>query len=69
MLLHYDFSLPTKVETDASDGVVSGILSQQQKDELWRPVAFFTKTMTPAECNYPIHDKELLAIIKAFKEW
>ena len=69
VLSHYDFELPTKVETDASDGVVSGILSQQQKDELWKPVAFFTKTMSPAECNYPIHDKELLAIIKAFEEW
>ena len=25
--------------------------------------------MTLAECNYLIHDKELLAIIKAFEEW
>ena len=25
--------------------------------------------MSPAECNYPIYNKELLAIIKAFKEW
>src|ERR1700712_913233 len=25
--------------------------------------------MTDAECNYDIHDKELLAVIQAFKEW
>ena len=25
--------------------------------------------MTPAECNYPIHDKELLAVVAATKEW
>ena len=25
--------------------------------------------MTPAECNYPIHDKELLAIVAVTKEW
>ena len=25
--------------------------------------------MTPAQCNYDIYDKELLAIVDAFKEW
>src|ERR1700712_1042043 len=25
--------------------------------------------MNDAECNYDIHDKELLAVIQAFKEW
>jgi hypothetical protein len=25
--------------------------------------------MTPAECNYAIYDKELMAIVKAFEEW
>jgi hypothetical protein len=25
--------------------------------------------MKPAEINYPIYNKELLAIIKAFEEW
>ncbi|QRV95894.1 Transposon Tf2-1 polyprotein [Ceratobasidium sp. AG-Ba] len=25
--------------------------------------------MTPAECNYDIHHKELLAIVKELKEW
>ena len=27
------------------------------------------KKMSPAECNYEIYDKELLAIIRAFKKW
>jgi hypothetical protein len=27
------------------------------------------KKMNPAECRYPVHDKELLAIVHAFKEW
>ena len=35
----------------------------------WRPVAFFSAKHNPAECNYDIHDKELLAIIKCMKEW
>ena len=34
-----------------------------------QPVAFFLKKMNPAECNYEIYDKELLAIVRAFEEW
>jgi hypothetical protein len=25
--------------------------------------------MTKAECNYDVHDKELLAVVQALKEW
>jgi hypothetical protein len=57
------------LETNALDGVISGILSQKQRDDLWRPIAYFSKTMNSAECNYPIHDKELLAIVRAFEEY
>ncbi|KAL5597079.1 uncharacterized protein BROUX77_007027 [Berkeleyomyces rouxiae] len=34
-----------------------------------RPVAFFSKKLTPAEVNYEIHDKELLAVVKCLEEW
>jgi len=47
----------------------SGILSQQCHDGKWRPVAYRSKTMSDAECNYDIHDKELLAMVQAFHEW
>ena len=33
------------------------------------PVAYFSRKMAPAECNYEIYDKELLAIIRCFEEW
>lgn len=68
ILSHFDPTKETWVETDASDAVVAGILSQMH-DGLLRPVVFFSKRMTPAECNYEIYDKELLAIVKAFEEW
>ena len=64
LLRHYDPELPCRVETDASDGVIAGILSQLQADTEWHPVAYFSKTMLPAECNYEIHDKEMLAIVR-----
>jgi hypothetical protein len=68
VLVHFDPNLKSIIETDASDWVVSGILSQYH-DGVLRPVAYFSMKMSPAECNYPIYDKELLAIIKAFEEW
>ena len=58
-----------KLETDALKYLCSGILSQQYDDGKWRPVAYRSKTMQEAECNYNIHDKELLVIIQAFSEW
>jgi len=48
---------------DASDGVIVGILLQLYLDSEWYPIAFFLKTMDPAEYNYKVYDKEMLAII------
>jgi hypothetical protein len=69
ILRHYDPELQSMVETDASDGVIAGILSQLHPDGEWYPVAYFSKTMAPAECNYGIHDKEMLAIVKSLDQW
>jgi hypothetical protein len=32
-------------------------------------VVFFSQKMVPAECNYEIYDKELLAIVRYFEKW
>lgn len=68
-LMHFDPRLETWVETDASDYVTAAVLSQMDKNGVLRPVAFMSTKMSPAECNYAIYDKELLAIVKAFEEW
>jgi hypothetical protein len=57
------------VKTDASDGVIAGVLLQQHTDKQWYPVAYFSKTIALAECNYGIHDKEMLAIIRSLDQW
>jgi hypothetical protein len=69
LLVHFDSNKPTQMETDASDGVVAGILSQQQSDGEWHPVAYYSKTMIDAELNYAIHDKEMLAIVLSLLHW
>jgi hypothetical protein len=58
------------VETDALNGVLGGILLQQEPTtKLWHLIAFFSKTMQPPELNYDIYNKEMLAIIRALEEW
>jgi len=72
ILRHFDRDLQTIVETDASDYVTSGILSQKHLENgklVLHPIAFISEKMSPAECNYGIGDKELLAIIKALDKW
>jgi len=69
VLTYFKAGRPLLVEPDASKNVCSGILSQHDEDGKWRPIAYGLKTMAPAECNYDVHDKELLAIVQALKEW
>jgi len=57
------------VETDASDIVSAAVLSQYDDEGTLHPVAFFSKKHSPTECNYEIFDKELMAIVRAVKEW
>jgi len=57
------------VETDTSDYAIAGILSITGSDDKIRPIAFYSCTLTMPELNYDTHDKELLAIFKAFKSW
>ena len=69
ILVHFQPGIPTIIETDASDNVIAGVLYQKQLDGEWHPVAYYSKTMIDAEINYPIHDKELLAIVSSFQHW
>jgi transposase InsO family protein len=69
ILRHFDQHRKVILETDASNLVSAGILSQYDDDDILHPVAFFSRKHSLAECNYEIYDKELLAIVTAFKEW
>ncbi|QRV95333.1 Retrotransposable element Tf2 protein [Ceratobasidium sp. AG-Ba] len=69
VLIIPDISKQFFLECDASDFATGAILSQFSEDDRLHPVAFLSKAMTPAERNYDIYHKELLAIVKALKEW
>jgi hypothetical protein len=68
ILRHYSPDYKTQIETDISDSVVAGMISQRFGDE-WHPIAFYSKTMNGAERNYEIHNKEMLAVIRVLQEW
>ena len=69
ILMSFDPDQKTVQEPDASNWAVGGVLSQYDDNGTLRPVAYFSKKNLPAECNYPIHDKELLAIVRCLDEW
>ncbi len=68
ILTHYKQGLKTIMETDFSDVVSSEVFSQLGEDGLLYPIAFFSKNLNPAECNYKIYNKKLLAIIWYFEQ-
>ncbi|MBW0519140.1 hypothetical protein O181_058855 [Austropuccinia psidii MF-1] len=68
ILAHFNPSLPTIVETDASDYALGAVLSQVN-DSAKHPNEFDSPKLLPAELNYEIHYKELLGIVWALKRW
>lgn len=69
VLAHFDADKETWLETDASDFVAAAVLPQRDDEGVLRPFAFLSHRMIPAQCNYGVYDKELLAIVRAFEEW
>ncbi|GJP41219.1 hypothetical protein CLOM_g889 [Closterium sp. NIES-68] len=63
-----DPNRPYEVVTDASDIAIGAILLQDFGDGL-QTVAYESRKMQGAEKNYTVHDKEMLAIVHAFKTW
>ena len=69
ILRHYDRTKQAILETDSSDYVNAGVLSQYDDEGVLHPVAFYSRNMISVECNYEIYDKELLAIIRCLEHW
>jgi len=69
ILRRFDHDRDIVVETDITDFISTAFLSQYDEEGTLHPVAFFSKKHSPAECNYEIYDKELMAIVRAFEEW
>jgi len=70
ILVFPDETRPFRVEADSSDFATGAVLSQQSPvDDKWHPVAYYSKSLSAVERNYEIHDKEMLAVIRALEDW
>nr|GEZ62581.1 reverse transcriptase domain-containing protein [Tanacetum cinerariifolium] len=66
ILITPNWDMPFELMCDASDFAIGAILGQRQ-EKRFRPIHYASKTMTEAESNYTITEKEMLAVVYAFK--
>ncbi len=62
--------MPFIVEVDASDVGVEAVLSERSiSDNRIHPCSFFSRSLSSAEINYGVGNRELLAVKLALEEW
>jgi len=47
--------------------VLLQVLSMKYSDEIWRLVAFISKSLSDTERNYEIHNKEILVVVRCLE--
>jgi len=68
-MLNYPFpNLPTSIMVDASDKAIGGVL-QQKHDDVWKPIAFFSRKLDKTQQRYSAFDRELYAAYKAVRHF
>ena len=69
-LTHPDYNLPFVLHTDASDVATGATLSQRSLvDGSLRLLECCSHSLTSAETRYTVHDRELLALVRALRAW
>ena len=66
---HFDSTRRIRVKIDVSNKVIEEILCQSNDEKHWHSIIYFSRKMISTKCHYEIHDKELLIIVFAFKQW
>ena len=69
VLVAPDLDKEFRVEVDALNYATGGVLLIKCSDDLWRLVAFISKSLSDIERNYEIHNKEILAIVRCLEAW
>ncbi|GJV13750.1 reverse transcriptase domain-containing protein [Tanacetum coccineum] len=68
ILVSPDWDLPFELMCDASDYAVGAVLGQR-KDKYFRPIHYASKTLSDAQTNYTVTEKELLVVVYAFEKF
>lgn len=67
--MHYDPMLPVKITCDASPIGVGAVIAHVLPNNVIKPIAFDSRTLSKAERNYSQLDRETFAIIFAIKSF
>ena len=67
--MHYDQAKPLVIACEASQYGIGAVLSHNIEDKQERPVAYVSRTLSPAEKRYSELEKEDLAIVFAVKKF
>ena len=62
-------SRPYIITTDACGTGIGAVLSQKSEDGKDRPIAFYSKALTPSQTRYHVTDCEALAVHEAVMRW
>jgi RNase H-like domain found in reverse transcriptase len=61
-------SFPFEVQTDSSETGIGAVL-QRKGENGTRPEVYMSRKLNATEKNYPVHERELLAVVGALQEW
>nr|GFA59161.1 reverse transcriptase domain-containing protein [Tanacetum cinerariifolium] len=68
ILIAPNWDQPFELMCDASDYAIGAVLGQRIEKHFW-PIHYASKTMNQAEANYTTTEKEMLAVVYAFKKF
>ena len=68
-LTSFDFNHKIILKINSSEYITESVLSQFDNKGVLRLCTYFLKKNSSAECNYKIHNKELLTVIYCLQEW
>ena len=67
VLAALDLDKEFRVEVDTFNYATRRVLSMKCSDELWRSIAFISKSLSDTECNYEIYDKEMSVVVRCLE--
>nr|GEZ95512.1 reverse transcriptase domain-containing protein [Tanacetum cinerariifolium] len=68
ILIAPNWDLPFELMCDARDFAIGAVLGQRYEKH-FRPIHYANKTLTEAESNYTMTEKEMLAVVYAFEKF
>lgn len=66
MLVHPLANAKIALTVDASSTAIGAVI-EQQENNIWKPLGFFSRKLSSAQQKYSTYDRELLAVYAAIK--